>query len=282
METFKFVMDVNFFGYVAMVKSLAPLLRKGYGRVINIASVAGFLPATGMAAYSASKHAVEAFTDCLRMEMAPFGVAVTCIEPFFMKTNIIQGIDVQLSKLYDSLPQNEKDVWGDHLAKKLGATSALINAIAGEPGEVVDCIVHALQSSVRFLFLPKTKKKKKKKESSNRKFTVAQDSLYPCSLCAQAHSVRADVPPRFHLVHDLSRQSRPGVPVAQGGRQAKVQLKKKKRGRDVFFCIAFSFAFQCVFIFSNKSFQRAAGGHRHRLVRLRGTTNAEPCHVAFS
>ena len=103
LDMFKFVMDVNFFGYVSMVKALAPLLRRGYGRVVNIASVAGFAPATSTAAYAASKHAVEAFTDVLRMEMEPFGVAVTCIEPFFMKTNIIQGIDTHLTKLFDAL-----------------------------------------------------------------------------------------------------------------------------------------------------------------------------------
>ena len=71
-------MDVNFFGLVAMTKSLLPMLKRHRGtRVINISSMAGLLAGPGFGGYSASKHAVEGFSKSLREEMEPWGVHVS-------------------------------------------------------------------------------------------------------------------------------------------------------------------------------------------------------------
>ncbi|CAF4187375.1 unnamed protein product, partial [Rotaria magnacalcarata] len=71
MDTMRKLMDVNFFGHVAMTKKFLPLLiAKRDSRVINVSSIAGFLAEPSMAAYSASKYALESFSDCLRREMA--------------------------------------------------------------------------------------------------------------------------------------------------------------------------------------------------------------------
>ncbi|CAF5220749.1 unnamed protein product, partial [Rotaria magnacalcarata] len=87
MDTMRKLMDVNFFGHVAMTKKFLPLLiAKRDSRVINVSSIAGFLAEPSMAAYSASKYALESFSDCLRREMAVWGLRVSIIEPGAMRT----------------------------------------------------------------------------------------------------------------------------------------------------------------------------------------------------
>ena len=73
METIREVMNVNFFGHVAMTKTFLPLLlTKSKCRIVNVGSATGFFTFPNTSAYSASKHALNAFTDCLRREMAPW------------------------------------------------------------------------------------------------------------------------------------------------------------------------------------------------------------------
>ena len=57
------------------------MLARGHGRIVNVGSVSGRIPAPMLGAYHASKFALEAMTDALRMEVAPFGVEVSLIEP---------------------------------------------------------------------------------------------------------------------------------------------------------------------------------------------------------
>ena len=73
--------DVNFFGLVEVTQTFLPLIRKTKGRIVNISSTSGLIPAPFLGAYSASKYAVETFSDCLRWELAPAGVKVIVIEP---------------------------------------------------------------------------------------------------------------------------------------------------------------------------------------------------------
>ena len=87
------VMDVNFFGHVAMIKTFLPLLLvEPNSRVVNMTSAAGYLAAAGASSYSASKYALEAFSDCLRREMTVWNLYVSIIEPGFMRTPIIDGM----------------------------------------------------------------------------------------------------------------------------------------------------------------------------------------------
>eukprot|EP01004_Peranema_trichophorum_P007220 NODE_6005_length_939_cov_42.572304_g5417_i0.p1 GENE.NODE_6005_length_939_cov_42.572304_g5417_i0~~NODE_6005_length_939_cov_42.572304_g5417_i0.p1 ORF type:complete len:160 (-),score=15.40 NODE_6005_length_939_cov_42.572304_g5417_i0:418-897(-) len=61
MESFRRVMEVNYFGAVRMTKELLPFLRQSKGRIVNITSAAGMIAAPAMSSYAASKYAVEAF-----------------------------------------------------------------------------------------------------------------------------------------------------------------------------------------------------------------------------
>ena len=81
LEEFDLVMQVNVYGPYRVSKSFAPLLVESKGRVTTIGSISGVLAGRDLAAYSMSKHAIEAFTDSYAAQMAPLGVTVNVVEP---------------------------------------------------------------------------------------------------------------------------------------------------------------------------------------------------------
>lgn len=82
MEQFEEMMDVNYLGTVRCTKAVLPhMLEAGSGHIINIASMAGKIGSAKSSAYTATKHAVIGFTNCLRQELAGTGVYLTAINP---------------------------------------------------------------------------------------------------------------------------------------------------------------------------------------------------------
>jgi short-subunit dehydrogenase len=80
--------DTNFFGLVRVTREVLPYLRaQGSGRIVNVGSVLGFLPAPYAALYAASKHAVEGYSESLDHETRDFGVRVTVVEPAYTSTS---------------------------------------------------------------------------------------------------------------------------------------------------------------------------------------------------
>ena len=75
------LMEVNVIGLLALTKAMIPLLREGKGRIINIGSPSGLIALPGISVYAASKFAVRAITDSLRVELKSFGVKVILISP---------------------------------------------------------------------------------------------------------------------------------------------------------------------------------------------------------
>lgn len=81
--------DTNLFGLLRTSKAVLPYMREqGSGRIVNVSSVLGFLPAPYMALYSASKHAVEGLSETLDHELRQFGIRVALVEPSFTKTRL--------------------------------------------------------------------------------------------------------------------------------------------------------------------------------------------------
>lgn len=75
-------LDVNVLGLVRMTKLVLPYMRQAHcGRIVNIASVAGHITFNFAGWYNASKYAVEALSDATRMEVRPYGISVTIVEP---------------------------------------------------------------------------------------------------------------------------------------------------------------------------------------------------------
>lgn len=81
--------ETNFFGVLRVTNAVLPRMRQdGYGRIVNISSALGFLPAPYWGMYAASKHALEGYTETLDHEVRRFGVRAVLIEPAYTKTKI--------------------------------------------------------------------------------------------------------------------------------------------------------------------------------------------------
>ena len=81
--------ETNLFGVLRVTNAILPAMRQqGFGRIVNISSVLGFLPAPYMGVYAASKHAVEGYTETLDHEIRRFGVRALLVEPAYTKTKI--------------------------------------------------------------------------------------------------------------------------------------------------------------------------------------------------
>jgi NAD(P)-dependent dehydrogenase (short-subunit alcohol dehydrogenase family) len=87
-ERFREQLEVNVLGAHAVTQALLPLLRAARGRIVLVGSISGKIATPYLGAYAASKHALEAMADVLRMELAKWGIAVSIIEPGSVATPI--------------------------------------------------------------------------------------------------------------------------------------------------------------------------------------------------
>ena len=86
-EQARSIFETNFFGIVRMTRAVVPQMRQqGHGRIINIGSVLGFLPMPYGALYSATKHAVEGYSESLDHELRTRGIRVSVVEPAYTRT----------------------------------------------------------------------------------------------------------------------------------------------------------------------------------------------------
>jgi NAD(P)-dependent dehydrogenase (short-subunit alcohol dehydrogenase family) len=87
MESVRRQFETNVFGLLRLTQLVLPGMRAaGAGKIVNVSSMGGRLTFPGGGAYHATKYAVEALSDALRMEVRPFGIDVICIEPGLIRT----------------------------------------------------------------------------------------------------------------------------------------------------------------------------------------------------
>jgi NAD(P)-dependent dehydrogenase (short-subunit alcohol dehydrogenase family) len=112
------VFDVNVFGVIRMTKAVLPHMRaRGSGRIINISSVLGFVPAPYMASYAAAKHAIEGYSESVDHEVREHGVRVLLVQPAYTKT----GFDASAMQSDMPLPAyaQQRRIFGDVLAEAM-------------------------------------------------------------------------------------------------------------------------------------------------------------------
>jgi short-subunit dehydrogenase len=91
-ENIKLLMDTNFLGMVQLTREVLPVMRKqGSGTIINLSSIAGLIGLPFQGYYSASKFAIEGFSEALRMEVKQFNIKVVLINPGDFRTNNIMN-----------------------------------------------------------------------------------------------------------------------------------------------------------------------------------------------
>ncbi|XP_055019094.1 D-beta-hydroxybutyrate dehydrogenase, mitochondrial isoform X2 [Boleophthalmus pectinirostris] len=159
-QDFQNMLNVNLMGSIRTSIALLPLVRAAKGRMVFVSSIFSFFTCLNMAAYSVSKRGLEAFADCLRVEMASFGVKVSIIQPgnFGQATNIVKvrtGADI-----WDRLDEERQRTFNRQyidLANEYFTSSCRSGSGSTEP--VIQAMVHALTSTRpcrRYLLVPPT------------------------------------------------------------------------------------------------------------------------------
>ena len=138
--------EVNVIGNVAVTQAMLPLLRLGRGRIINMGSLNGYMAPPYFAPYAASKFALEALTDSLRVELRKWGISVSIIEPGSVNTPIWKKSENAANRLADGISSDRMALYDDDMtavretAKKLAEHSMPVD-------RVVQAVRHALCSA---------------------------------------------------------------------------------------------------------------------------------------
>ncbi|MCT4552244.1 MAG: oxidoreductase [Alphaproteobacteria bacterium] len=100
MEDLRYQFEVNFFGLVKLTQLAIPYMRKQKsGKIINTTSIGGKIYSPLGSAYHATKHAVEGWSDCLRIELKKFGIDVIIIEPGIIHTNFAEVLEEPMKEI---------------------------------------------------------------------------------------------------------------------------------------------------------------------------------------
>jgi NAD(P)-dependent dehydrogenase (short-subunit alcohol dehydrogenase family) len=134
---------VNVVGLLHVTRACLPMLRAARGRIINISSISGLIALPGVSVYAGSKHAVEAITDSLRVELGPFGVQVIAVEPGGIKTPLWQK-----GAARDALPDDAATAAVRDLYAPLVKLLQKLNARPGglPPEDVAKVVIEALDA----------------------------------------------------------------------------------------------------------------------------------------
>lgn len=126
--------EINFFSVVQLTNAVLPVFRaQGRGQIINISSAAGkvaFSPFFGF--YTASKHALEGYTETLRYELRSFGIAVSLVEPGYFKSAIVQTMQAPDHPLEEYAVQREHALGLDRYCLANGRDPQLVAETVGK------------------------------------------------------------------------------------------------------------------------------------------------------
>ena len=161
--------EVNLFGLARLTQLIVPTMRrKGYGKIVNVSSMGGKVYTQFGGWYHASKHALEGFSDCLRMETKPFGVDVIIIEPGLIKTDLgdicarslkkasgkgayaasAEKMADGIAKRYSSNALSKPSVIGKVIIKAVSAKNPKTRYIAGYMARVLLFLRHWLSDRI--------------------------------------------------------------------------------------------------------------------------------------
>lgn len=136
-------LEVNVIGHVAVTQAFMPLLRVSRGRIVNIGSIGGRLATPLLGPYCASKFAMEAITDSLRMELRPWRMSVSIVEPGAIATPLWDRGTTRANEMERNLPEEARALYADAIeAIRRAAAKQAEGAIP--PDEVAKSVAHAL------------------------------------------------------------------------------------------------------------------------------------------
>jgi NAD(P)-dependent dehydrogenase (short-subunit alcohol dehydrogenase family) len=138
--------ETNFFGIIKLIQSVLPRMRKqGYGRIINISSLAGRIGFPLSSAYVSSKFALEGLVESLRYELQPLGIHVCLIEPGVIKTNFVNNMKLGKNVITSSISNNDNSPYVEIIQKRISAFKPRFEK-GSSAGEVADMVLEAVTS----------------------------------------------------------------------------------------------------------------------------------------
>ncbi|XP_035225767.1 estradiol 17-beta-dehydrogenase 2-like [Stegodyphus dumicola] len=147
MKDYEDTMAVNVLGMVRVTKAFLPLLRQSRGRVVNLTSLACQLVGKHLTPYIMSKHAAQAFTECLALEMEIWQIKVISVQPEFFRTgltnNEMAGRQLQLT--FQNLQSVVKNAYGSDYLDDL---RYLVESVFRDSSPKIDIVIDDLESAV--------------------------------------------------------------------------------------------------------------------------------------
>jgi NAD(P)-dependent dehydrogenase (short-subunit alcohol dehydrogenase family) len=138
--------EVNLVSQVAVTQAVLPLLRSARGRIVFISSISGRVSSPFMGAYAASKFALEGMADALRVELRPWCIRVSLVEPGSIDTDLWRNVDQTVDHVEAGLSPEHRQLYG----KQIGAMrklSARIAKQAAPPDRVSAAVALSLSAS---------------------------------------------------------------------------------------------------------------------------------------
>lgn len=133
------VFETNVFGLAAVTRAVLPGLRqRGFGRIVNLSSIAGLTANPGAGYYAATKHAVEALSEALSHEGAPFGIKVLLVEPGPYRTDFA-GRSIRIAPAVNAYANNPS-------ARNIAAIRQNDGKQGGDPEKAIRLVLEALAS----------------------------------------------------------------------------------------------------------------------------------------
>lgn len=143
LELFRKQFEVNVFGALALTQAVLPLLRDARGRIVFMSSISGQIAPPYVGPYASSKFALEAMADSMRMELSPFGIYVSVVQPGNVNTPIWAKGRASKDELIALLPQEALDRYGNAIERLVQVTERE-ERTGIDPSAVAGAVLEAL------------------------------------------------------------------------------------------------------------------------------------------
>jgi NAD(P)-dependent dehydrogenase (short-subunit alcohol dehydrogenase family) len=136
-------LEVNVVSQIAVTQAFLPPIRKARGRIVNVGSSAGFFSGPLVGPYAASKFAMEAISDSQRVELQPFGIQVSLVEPGAINTPMFDKGQRYADAFMKHAPEKMEELYGTAIAAVRAAYREMAKT-AIQPEQVARAVHHAL------------------------------------------------------------------------------------------------------------------------------------------
>lgn len=139
------LLETNFIGWYDLTRRIIPVMRRqGSGRIVNCSSVLGFVAVRFTSAYSASKFAVEGWSDALRLELRGTGIHVSLLQPGPIRSRMLDNARIRFMNTIDVRNSPFRSDYGRELSRLSGSSKS--SAFKLGPEAMIAPLIHALES----------------------------------------------------------------------------------------------------------------------------------------